>query len=73
MRRKAKRWIADQLGITRLDQAVSYLFARDVNLLSSAQPGPDGNANLRDASTRCWRSFVQRCFAMWAPTMAQRR
>jgi FkbM family methyltransferase len=49
VRRKAKRWIAHQLGITRLDQAVSYLFARDVNLLSSAQPGPDGNASLRDA------------------------
>jgi hypothetical protein len=49
VRRKAKRWIGRQLGIQRLDDAVSYLLAREGNVLSSAEPGTTGNAVLRDA------------------------
>jgi FkbM family methyltransferase len=49
VRRKAKRWVANRMGVTRLEHAVSYLLAREVNLLSAAEPGAAGNSTLRDA------------------------
>ena len=47
--RRAKLWVADRLGLTRLNHAVSYLLARDVNVLSATASGLAGNTALRDA------------------------
>jgi FkbM family methyltransferase len=44
-----KTWLADRLGLTRLNAAVGHLLARDVNLSSVAQDGADGNLVLRQA------------------------
>jgi FkbM family methyltransferase len=44
-----KLWGTDRLGLARLNHAVSYLLARDVNVLSATSPGLAGNETLRDA------------------------
>ena len=49
MQKEAKLWVTDRLGITRLNHAVSYLLARDVNVLSAATTGLGGNGTLREA------------------------
>lgn len=49
MLERLKRRLADWLGITRLNQAVSFLLMRDVNVLSSAPKGVEGHAALRAA------------------------
>jgi len=41
--------LADWLGLTRLNQAVSFLLMRDVNVLSSAPKGTEGHSALRTA------------------------
>lgn len=46
---RLKNWLANRLGITRLNQAVSFLLMRDLNLLSSAPRGAEGHAVLRTA------------------------
>lgn len=42
-------WLAEKLGITRLNHAVSFLLMRDLNALSSAPKGTEGHADLRGA------------------------
>ncbi len=44
-----KLWFADRLGLTRLNAAVGHLLARDLNLFSAAQEGPEGSSVLRQA------------------------
>lgn len=46
---RLREWLADWLGITRLNHAVSFMLMRDVNVLSSASRGAEGHAALRDA------------------------
>jgi len=46
---RLKTWLADRLGITQLNQAVSFLLMRDLNVLSSAPKGAEGHAALRAA------------------------
>jgi FkbM family methyltransferase len=46
---RLKVWLADWLGITRLDQSVSFMLMRDLNVLSAAEKGPEGYAALREA------------------------
>jgi hypothetical protein len=44
-----KLWLANRLGLSRLNAAVGHLLARDLNLLSGMQEGPEGNRALRGA------------------------
>ncbi|WP_445501932.1 FkbM family methyltransferase [Microvirga sp. G4-2] len=46
---RLKKRLADWLGITRLNHAVSFVLMRDVNVLSSAPKGAEGHAALRAA------------------------
>lgn len=41
--------LAEWLGLTRLNRAVSFLLMRDMNVLSCAPKGADGHAALREA------------------------
>ncbi|PVE22145.1 hypothetical protein DC522_22820 [Microvirga sp. KLBC 81] len=47
MLERLKKRLADWLGITRLNHAVSFVLMRDVNVLSSAPKGAEGHAALR--------------------------
>jgi FkbM family methyltransferase len=49
MLERLRDWLADWLGLTHLNHAVSFLLMRDVNVLSSAPKGPGGHAALRAA------------------------
>lgn len=49
MLERLKHRLADWLGISRLNHAVSFLLMRDLNVLSSAPKGADGHAALRAA------------------------
>ncbi len=49
MSKRVKLWLADRLGLTRLNHAVSFLLTRETNVLSTATLGPAGNIALRDA------------------------
>jgi FkbM family methyltransferase len=47
--KRLTNWLADRLGITQLNHAVSFLLMRDLNVLSSAPKGAEGHAALRAA------------------------
>jgi FkbM family methyltransferase len=44
-----KHWLADRLGLLRIDAAITHLIARDLNLNCALFEGPEGNRILRDA------------------------
>lgn len=49
MRERIRLWLSGWLGIARLNDAVSFLLLRDLNVMSAAPKGSDGHAALRDA------------------------
>lgn len=47
MRDQLRDRLANWLGVTRLNHAVSFLLMRDLNVISTTEKGPEGHATLR--------------------------